>query len=97
MGVASFEPAAEGPPHMAHLIHLFVRERWWGVGIAPALLADVMAAARASGATHMRLYTPALQARARRFYAREGFVEDGPPVPHQALGLDVVLLRRALQ
>ena len=48
------------------------------------------------GFTEARLYTPALQARARRFYAREGWTERGESFWVGELGLDLVELRRLL-
>ena len=43
----------------------------------------------------MRLYTPAGQARARRFYEREGFAAAGGP-QDRGLGLPVIEYRRPL-
>ena len=53
-----------------HLRHLFVLEPWWGEGVAPALHARAVEAMAGHPA---RLYTPAWQRRARRFYEREGW------------------------
>jgi hypothetical protein len=44
----------------------------------------------------MRLYTPARHARARAFYAREGWAQEGEPTYEPMLGLELVELRRAL-
>jgi hypothetical protein len=41
----------------------------------------------------MRLFTPADQARARRFYEREGWTLRAEPYFEAALGLDLVLSR----
>ena len=60
-------------PRLAHLWQLFIAREWWGSGLATRLHASVVEAARARGFTAMRLYTPAGQARARRFYEREGW------------------------
>lgn len=88
--------AMEGPPlpGLAHVWAIFVRETHWGAGIANALLAAVTAEIARQGYAEARLITPALQARARRFYAREGWREVGEPFAAEALGLDVVELRR---
>lgn len=53
-----------------HLRHLFVLEPWWGTGVARTLHAR---AVEAMGGLPARLYTPAFQTRARRFYEREGW------------------------
>ena len=44
----------------------------------------------------MRLFTPAGQARARRFYEREGWVQAGAEFHEPALGLALVEYRYAL-
>lgn len=100
VGLGAFEPAREEVregalmPGLAHVWAIFVRETHWGVGIATALLATVTAEIARQGYAEARLYTPALQARARRFYAREGWRELGEPFAVEALGLDMVELRR---
>ena len=75
-----------------HLKHLFVAPSHQGTGLARELHAAAVATIPPGGLA--RLYTPALQARARRFYEREGWtLHDGPfPEPH--LGLDLVEYRR---
>jgi GNAT superfamily N-acetyltransferase len=78
VGIVSMIPAATSrvpvdDPRLAHLWQLFVAEPWWGTGLAPRLHALVTAAAAHRGFTAMRLFTPADQARARRFYEREGW------------------------
>ena len=90
------ESAREGPevPGLAHVWAIFVRETHWGTGVARALLAAVTAEIARQGYEEARLFTPALQARARRFYAREGWTEVGEPFAVEALGLDMVELRR---
>lgn len=64
---------ADPDPGLAHLWQLFVRASDQGSGIATALLDEAVAGAAESGFTRMRLFTPAGQARARRFYEREGW------------------------
>jgi GNAT superfamily N-acetyltransferase len=83
-------------PGVAHLWMLFVRERWWGSGLAARLHAMAVAEAAARGYRRMQLDTPALQARARAFYEREGWRVDGEPWFEPLLGLDIVAYRRAL-
>jgi GNAT superfamily N-acetyltransferase len=89
----SIAPAEEG--ELAHLRALFVDREWWGCGLAGALHSMALEAAGRRGFTAIRLFTPAGQARARRFYEREGWaltdeVADSP------LGLPVVEYRRGL-
>jgi ribosomal protein S18 acetylase RimI-like enzyme len=86
-------PDAE--PGLAHLWQLFVRPPHWGTGLAADLLARAVAEAHARGFTTMRLYTPAGQSRARRFYEREGFALAGGRLDER-LGLEIVEYRRAL-
>lgn len=83
-------------PALAHLWQLFVHPDHWGTGLATTLLAAAIESATANGAYRaMRLYTPAGQARARRFYEREGWTAAGPTFFNDRLGLDVVEYRRA--
>ena len=103
IGFAAAEAAREevrtGPlvPGLAHVWAVFVDEPRWGDGTAGALLRAVGAEGRARGFTEGRLFTPALQARARRFYAREGWTEQGPPELVEHLGLELVELRARLR
>jgi ribosomal protein S18 acetylase RimI-like enzyme len=77
-GIVSIIPAATArhpvaDPRLAHLWQLFVAHEWWGSGLATRLHALATEAASTRGFTAMRLFTPADQARARRFYEREGW------------------------
>jgi GNAT superfamily N-acetyltransferase len=83
-------------PGLAHLWMLFIREPWWGSGLARELLALATAEAGERGYAEMRLFTPVGQARARRFYEREGWTSDGVPMSEPMLGFDLVEYRRAL-
>ena len=56
-----------------HFRHLFVRRPFWGSGVAVELHAEAVAEMRRRGIRTARLFTPADQARARRFYEREGW------------------------
>lgn len=60
-------------PDLAHLWQLFARPPYWGTGVATELMARAFTACRDDGFARMRLFTPAQQARARRFYEREGW------------------------
>jgi GNAT superfamily N-acetyltransferase len=80
-------------PQLAHVMQVFVRRSHWGKGVAGALDAALVEEAVRRGYEHMRLFTPAQQHRARRFYEREGwrevdYIEETP------LGFPVVEYRR---
>ena len=60
-------------PGLAHLWQLFVLPPWWGRGVAPLLHEAAITEIRARGYQAVRLYTPSLHARARRFYERRGW------------------------
>jgi GNAT superfamily N-acetyltransferase len=77
-------------PRLAHLWALFVREPYWGSGLARRLHAMAVEEARARGYLGMRLFTPAGQARARAFYDREGWDTDGTTWLEPMLGLELV-------
>ena len=83
-------------PKLAHFMQLFVRRTHWGTGIAKELHDAAMAEAARRGFEHARLVTPAQQARARRFYEREGWAVHGAPFHEPALALELVEYRRAL-
>ena len=102
VGHATFIPAARhsfraAPDQsLAHLGHLFVKPLYWGSGAATQLLDRATSAAASCGFTVMRLFVPAGQARARRFYGREGFVAVGEPFEF-GLGLPVLEYQRSLE
>ena len=95
VGVA-FWTVAANEPDMAHLRYLFVRPSHWGTGLAAELHARALAAARERGWPRIRLITPAGQARARRFYEREGWRAASEPFLEPLIGFDVVEYRRDL-
>jgi GNAT superfamily N-acetyltransferase len=77
-------------PQLAHVMHVFVREPFRGSGVAGELLRRLMDGARDDGYERARLFTPAEQVRARRFYEREGWhVAHGP---HHDEGLDFAVV-----
>ena len=86
----------EPDPGLAHLWLLFVREPFWGSGVATTLHDAVIDAARERGFARFRLFTPAGQARARRFYEREGWSLAAPPFFDELFGMQIVEYRRAL-
>jgi GNAT superfamily N-acetyltransferase len=89
----SFRPSSDAS--FAHLGHLFVKPEHWGSGVSGMLLARASSAAATRGFAAMRLFVPAGQARARRFYAREGFVAVGEPFEF-GLGLPALEYQRSL-
>jgi GNAT superfamily N-acetyltransferase len=100
-GQVTFMPAsrhwsAVDDPSLAHLRNLFVRRDFWGTGVATALLTAAVAEARERGYAQMRLFTPARQARARRFYEREGWAVAGDEFHEPGPDLVLVEYRRAL-
>jgi GNAT superfamily N-acetyltransferase len=81
-------------PALGHLMQLFVRRSHWGTGVARDLHAAALAAAPERGFSELRLFTPKQQARARRFYEREGWrAVDERPDP--SLGFPIVEYRIA--
>jgi GNAT superfamily N-acetyltransferase len=89
--------AAVDDPSLAHLRTLFVRRDHWGTGVATALHAAAVDAARERGYAHMRLFTPAEQRRARRFYEREGWVQAGDEFHDPGPNLVIVEYRLPLR
>jgi GNAT superfamily N-acetyltransferase len=83
-------------PGLAHLSNLFVRQDEWGTGLAVTLHGAALQAARERGYTAIRLFVAAGQARARRFYEREGWAVEGDEFHEARLGLDMVEYRHAL-
>jgi GNAT superfamily N-acetyltransferase len=96
-GIVSMTPAATArrpvaDPRLAHLWQLFIAREHWGSGLATKLHGLVTEAAGTRAFTAMRLFTPADQARARRFYEREGWRVAGAP-HHDDIGFAVVEYR----
>ena len=100
-GYVTLLPATDGrrpvdDPRLAHFWMLFVRAAWWGSGLASRLHGAACAAAAERGFTAMRLFTPAEQLRARRFYEREGWTAATPAAMDEELGLVIIEYRRSL-
>jgi GNAT superfamily N-acetyltransferase len=77
-------------PAQGYLWMLFVRERWWGSGLATRLHALAVVEAAGRGYEQLRLVTPAGQRRSRAFYEREGWSTDGTGIFEPMLGLELV-------
>lgn len=73
---------------LAHLWQLFVLPPWWGRDVASLLHDAAVAEAKRREYKGMRLYTPALHARARRFYERRDWRVTGEAWNHE---LDLML------
>ena len=87
---------AVGDPGLGHLRNLFVRQDQWGTGLARELHDAAVTEARERGYRELRLFAAAGQARARRFYERDGWVAAGAPAFDAKSGLDMVEYRLAL-
>ena len=94
-GQVGVSPARD-EPDTGHVWMLFLREPWWGTGLATTLLDAALDDARSRGMRRMRLQTPSEHARARRFYEREGWTTDGEPTYEPMLGLVLMTYRREL-
>jgi len=93
---AATAPYSSSEPGLAHFWQLFVKPAWHGSGLALELHREAVREARERGFKAMRLYAAAGQARARRFYEREGWVASGPPFDLPGFGLPVVEYRLAI-
>jgi GNAT superfamily N-acetyltransferase len=82
-------------PSLAHLSNLFVRRAFWGGGLARELHRRAVEAAGERGFTQLRLFVAEGQARARRFYEREGWSAAGEPFDDPIPGLVMVEYRRS--
>jgi GNAT superfamily N-acetyltransferase len=83
-------------PGVAHFWQLFVDPAWHGSGLAVVLHDEALREARERGYRAIRLFAAAGQARARRFYEREGWAAAGPAFMLEGFGMEVVEYRREL-
>jgi GNAT superfamily N-acetyltransferase len=90
---AATAPYGSDEPGLAHFWQLFVKPPWHGSGLALELHREAVREAGERGFRAMRLYAAAGQARARRFYEREGWVAAGPAFDLPGFGLPVVEYR----
>jgi GNAT superfamily N-acetyltransferase len=81
---------------LAHIANLFVRRDHWGVGLAADLHRAALEEAGRRGFTELRLFVAVGQARARRFYEREGWLPAGVPFDEPAWGLAMIEYRYTL-
>ena len=81
---------------LAHISNLVVRRDYWGVGLAGDLHRAALQAASAAGFKELRLFVAAGQARARRFYEREGWVPINDPFDDPTWGLTFMEYRYRL-
>jgi GNAT superfamily N-acetyltransferase len=86
---------ADPAPRTAYLWQLFVRPAHWGTGLADELHTRFLEQALARGYERARLRTPLGQARARRFYERNGWTTDGVAAYEEGLGLELLVYTRA--
>jgi GNAT superfamily N-acetyltransferase len=101
VGQVTVLPAARAPhpvddPALGHLSNLMVRRDLWGSGLARELHQAAVAGARERGLRTLRLFVAAGQARARRFYEREGWRAAGEPFDDPVPGLTMVEYRLRL-
>jgi GNAT superfamily N-acetyltransferase len=110
VGHVAFMPARQPPtddspgewrarpviPGLVHLWQLFVLPAWWGRGVAPLLHDTAIAQMRDEGYGDARLFTPSLQARARRFYERCGWLAR-EETWNEEFGLAMTEYRRSLE
>jgi diamine N-acetyltransferase len=101
VGHVAFMPARihsrpSDEPGLAHFWQLFVREPWWGTGLATALHTEAVREAASRGFTSMRLFTVGRHARARRFYEREGWIAVAEILDALDFGMPLVEYRRPI-
>ena len=101
VGQITLLPAVRAPhpvddSSLAHISNLFVRRDHWGGGLASDLHRHAVEAADARGFTQLRLFVAAGQARARRFYEREGWQPASDPFDDPIPGLTMIEYRYRL-
>ncbi len=79
VGFASTGPARD-EPGAGELYAIYVLPEWWGAGAGPALMRGAHDALRTAGYESAVLWVLGDNPRARRFYEREGWVDDGSKV-----------------
>lgn len=84
-------------PMLGHVSNLFVRRDHWGDGLARELHRAALDAASERGFAELRLFVAAGQARARRFYEREGWSPASDPFDDPIPGLTMIEYRCRLR
>jgi GNAT superfamily N-acetyltransferase len=90
---AAIAAHAVDDPELAHVSNLFVRRDFWGSGLARDLHRAAIDRTLEQGFRELRLFVAAGQARARRFYEREGWIAVGEEFDDPAPGLTMVEYR----
>lgn len=80
----------------ARLTHLFLRRDYWGSGLATLLHDRMLESMRERGFGTAVLWTPVGAARARAFYAKNGWQPTGELDPDNSLGLELMEYRLEL-
>jgi GNAT superfamily N-acetyltransferase len=98
VAIRSAESAPRGSrePGLAHFWQLFVKPAWHGSGLAVQLHDEAIREAGERGFTAIRLYAAEGQARARRFYEREGWIAQGPADQLPGFRMPVIEYRRPI-
>jgi GNAT superfamily N-acetyltransferase len=77
-GFSGFGPCRDEDKAGAGEVYaLYVDQQWWGQGVGEALLSAALDALRAEGYTEFVLWVLRDNARARRFYEKQGWRFDG--------------------
>ncbi len=98
VGQITVVPAARAPravddAALGHVRNLFVDRSQWGSGLATRLHGVMVDAARELGFAELRLFVAEGQARARRFYEREGWHPAVAPFDDPIPGLRMIEYR----
>jgi len=98
VGFAVHGPDRDEPSSTGELVALNVHPEVFGTGVAARLLGAAQQELRRAGFTRAVLWVVPANARARRFYAREGWTHDGVDrtTTVQGITVDVTRYSRAL-
>ena len=97
VGFALVGPAGGDPDaHVGELYAINVDPDHWGSGAGPALIDAAMEALQASGFSSAVLWVHPKNGRARSFYARRGWVDDGVDRQQEVLDVEVPEARLSL-
>lgn len=90
VGFALVGPSGGDPEaHIGELYAINVDPDHWGTGAGAALIDAAMAALQASGFASAVLWVHPGNQRARSFYARRGWIDDGVDRQQEVLGVEV--------